>query len=268
MKHGWSKFWWQDWQSDVALRMCSPGARGVWMDMLCVMAAAQPRGYLLVNGGEMPSMEMLGRLFGTDAQTASDLIEELERNGVFSRVRNPNSDPSRGPTTGTIFCRRMIRDSEASEAGRKNISKRWNGSDNPQTVKQKKDPNRDPFTKMLEAKMLEAKKERKGGKGVRGSSAARSGPQSTPPPDGGRDPAGTPSLDAMGTPPHPEVPQQAAQRPAPTPRANGTNPRAKGTNPRAGPVNAIDQIRRDWQLGTFLAPILDDDDNPNPKALR
>ena len=38
----WSKFWWGDWQNDKALRLCSIGARGLWMEMLCIAHEGEP----------------------------------------------------------------------------------------------------------------------------------------------------------------------------------------------------------------------------------
>ena len=45
----WSKFWWQDWQADHALRSCSLAARGLWMEVLCIASAGTPRGHLTIN---------------------------------------------------------------------------------------------------------------------------------------------------------------------------------------------------------------------------
>ena len=44
----WSKFEWQKWEAEPTLKLCSLGAQGLWMRLLCVMA--QEDGYLLVNG--------------------------------------------------------------------------------------------------------------------------------------------------------------------------------------------------------------------------
>ena len=50
MSVAWFKFYPSDWRADPALRMCSIAARGLWMEMLCVMHEATPRGSLLING--------------------------------------------------------------------------------------------------------------------------------------------------------------------------------------------------------------------------
>ncbi|MGC5748438.1 winged helix-turn-helix domain-containing protein [Gluconobacter sp. NFX36] len=107
----WAKFWWQDWQRDPALRMCSLAARGAWIEILCLMADANPVGHLLVNG-RAPNMRQLAAVLGCSEREASKHVSELEENGVFSR-----SDD------GTIYSRRMVRDKaisdEASANGKK-----------------------------------------------------------------------------------------------------------------------------------------------------
>lgn len=109
----WFKFHTQDWRADPALRMCSPGARGMWADMLSLMHEAEPYGYLLV-GGNQPTNVQLARLLSIDLNLIAPLIGELEENGVFSR-----------DDAGVIFSRRMVRDAEQSDEGRENIKKRW-----------------------------------------------------------------------------------------------------------------------------------------------
>ncbi|GAN55234.1 hypothetical protein [Tanticharoenia sakaeratensis] len=99
----WSKFWWQDWQRDPALRMCSLAARGAWIEMLCLMADADPVGHLLVNG-RSPSPRQLGAVLGCGEKEAAKLLGELADNGVFSRTDD-----------GVIYSRRMVRDKAVSD---------------------------------------------------------------------------------------------------------------------------------------------------------
>lgn len=84
MSAPWFKFYPSDWRADPALRMCSIGARGLWMEMLCVMHEAEPRGSLLVNGNPVSDRQLAG-LAGCSLKEAAGLIEELEAAGVFSR---------------------------------------------------------------------------------------------------------------------------------------------------------------------------------------
>ncbi|GBR56455.1 hypothetical protein [Gluconobacter sphaericus] len=110
----WAKFWWQDWQRDPALRMCSLAARGAWIEMLCLMADADPVGHLLVNG-RSPNMRQLSAVLGCSEREATKLVAELEENGVFSRTDN-----------GTIFSRRMVRDKAISDEAAANGKKGGN----------------------------------------------------------------------------------------------------------------------------------------------
>jgi hypothetical protein len=95
----WSKFFWADWLSDTALRRCSPAARGLWMDMLCVAAQGEPAGYVMLDA------QGIGRIGGVGAAQAAALLGELEQAGVFSRDRH-----------GRIYSRRMVRDVRARKS--------------------------------------------------------------------------------------------------------------------------------------------------------
>jgi hypothetical protein len=108
MSFVWFKFYPTDWRADPALRLCSIGARGLWMEMLCVMHEAAPRGYLIVNGAAVTEMQLAG-LAGISQQDAASHLAELEAAGVFSRADD-----------GTIFSRRMRRDDEKDERDRAN----------------------------------------------------------------------------------------------------------------------------------------------------
>ena len=111
--HHWSKFCWRDWQSDVALRSCSLGARGFWLECLAAMHEADPVGYLTFNG-RAATMKQMATNANCTLKEAERFFGELEEAGVFSRAEN-----------GTIFCRRMVRDAQASDIGREYAEKRW-----------------------------------------------------------------------------------------------------------------------------------------------
>jgi len=106
MSQPFMKFFTRDWMSDVNLRLCSIAARGLWIDMLCIMHQSEPRGMLCVSEDE------LAVLIHSDKAQVERLVKELESRGVFSR-----------DTDGTIFSRRMVADEgksiEAAERGRK-----------------------------------------------------------------------------------------------------------------------------------------------------
>lgn len=111
------QFYYKDWLSDTALRCCSLAARGLWMDMLCIMWTAPRRGYLeTAKGPILP--ETLARMVGaTDAEAMRSLCE-LDAAGVYETDSN-----------GTIYCRRMMREAcgtdAKSEAGKRAARMRW-----------------------------------------------------------------------------------------------------------------------------------------------
>lgn len=103
MSRPWFKFYPSDWRSDLGLRRCSPAARGLWIDMLCIMHEATPRGYLTIGGVPLADRD-LAALLAISPKQCAGLLAELEKGGVFSRT-----------DAGVIFSRRMIRD-EAKQA--------------------------------------------------------------------------------------------------------------------------------------------------------
>lgn len=138
----WMKFYPADWRSDPMLRLCSIAARGLWIEMICLMHEADPYGHLLINK-KAPSDTQIGALTGVDPSTVRTLISELEEAGVFSRNR-----------AGVIYSRRMVADEKKAEQARKvgklggdidlnalgtvpggQRVKRFNRKDNPAKVK-------------------------------------------------------------------------------------------------------------------------------------
>jgi replicative DNA helicase len=61
--HPWLKFYPRDWRGDQALRAVSIAARGLWIEMLCVMHEASPYGHLIL-GGRAVSNDVLARVAG------------------------------------------------------------------------------------------------------------------------------------------------------------------------------------------------------------
>jgi hypothetical protein len=104
----WMKFFPSDWRSDQALRVCSLAARGLWIEMLCVMHTATPYGHLLINGSPVSDTQ-LAMLAGTSPNQITALVGELELAGVFSRT-----------SKGVIYSRRMTRDEKKAVLARKN----------------------------------------------------------------------------------------------------------------------------------------------------
>lgn len=140
----WSKFWWQDWMRDPALRSCCVAARGLWMDMLAIAHDGKPYGHVTING-RPATPKQIATISGVTEKHAASLLQELEEAGVFSRTHD-----------GIIFSRRMLKDQEAAEHGREAISRRWGTS-----TKTKPDPNTTPNrgADSLEAEAEAEKKE-------------------------------------------------------------------------------------------------------------
>jgi len=94
----WMKFYPSDWRADPALRSCTVAARGLWIEMLCIMHEAAPYGSLLVKGKRIDKKQ-LASLAAVPEKECVVLMLELEGFGVFDRDED-----------GTIYSRRMRRD--------------------------------------------------------------------------------------------------------------------------------------------------------------
>lgn len=101
------KFYPRDWRGDQALRVVSLAARGLWMEMLCIMHEASPYGHLLI-GAKPVTDDALARAAGASIEEVQAMLVELHDAAVFDRSRN-----------GVILSRRMIADQKRSEVGRK-----------------------------------------------------------------------------------------------------------------------------------------------------
>jgi hypothetical protein len=135
------KFFPNDWLADEKLRLCSLAARGLWIEMLCLMHKnAKRRGYLEHPDGSAITAEQLARVVGIEAGESRVTLRELEAAGVFSRTEN-----------GTIFSRRMADDEKfraaCSEAGKasartrdRDESGRLKGSRQRSTQRKANDP--------------------------------------------------------------------------------------------------------------------------------
>ena len=107
MKLPWIKFYASDWLSDEAVRSCSVEARGLWIDMISLMAKSEIHGHLLI-GGKPARAEQLARIVGLTTERTMQLMDELHSSGVFSFDKE------------TIISRRMVKD----ELVRKSCSNR------------------------------------------------------------------------------------------------------------------------------------------------
>lgn len=104
MKRPAFQFYPADWRRDSALQSCSVAARGLWIELMCVMHDCEPYGVLSVNGKAM-SASQLSRLVGEQEKVVTRLLSELEDAGVCSRDEQ-----------GRLFSRRMVKDEAVRES--------------------------------------------------------------------------------------------------------------------------------------------------------
>lgn len=98
MSRPWMKFYPADWRSDPALRRCSMAARGLWMEMLCIMHEAEPYGHLVIKGVPVDDVT-LAKLAGIGLKECRKSLASLRELGVYSVSEQ-----------GNIFSRRMEAD--------------------------------------------------------------------------------------------------------------------------------------------------------------
>jgi hypothetical protein len=113
--------------SDPGLRACGYAARGLWKDLLCIAGSNKKEyGFVSLNGRKLSDSDIARMTNGTESEV-TELLEELEKNGVFSRDRR-----------GIIYCRRMIRAEKNRTNGRLGGNpKLLNKQENKEPVKTK-----------------------------------------------------------------------------------------------------------------------------------
>jgi hypothetical protein len=110
----WVKFFTSDWRSDPELRSCGLAARGLWIEMICLMHEAVPYGHLVING-KPPADFALARQVGATLRELRSGLQELAANNVYSVT-----------DAGVIFSRRMVRAAERSRTNQINGAKGGN----------------------------------------------------------------------------------------------------------------------------------------------
>lgn len=113
MSQPWFKFNPTSWRGDQALRAVSLAARGLWIECLCIMHEAKPYGHLTLNGTAIGD-DTLARMTGVPVDEVSALMAELRQAGVLSVTGN-----------GVVVSRRMVKDHERANTGRKYAKRRW-----------------------------------------------------------------------------------------------------------------------------------------------
>jgi len=98
MKRPSFQFYPADWLRDTALRACTTGARGLWIDMICFMHEGNPYGHLKV-GNKVILSTNLASMVGATLKDVIDWLEELHQAGVYELGEG-----------GEIYSKRMVRD--------------------------------------------------------------------------------------------------------------------------------------------------------------
>lgn len=98
MKRPSFQFYPADWLRDTALRSCSVGARGLWIDMLCFMHEGNPYGHLKV-GNKVILAPNLSGMVGATLDDVEGWLDELRQAGVYDIAED-----------GSMQSRRMIKD--------------------------------------------------------------------------------------------------------------------------------------------------------------
>jgi hypothetical protein len=111
------KFYVDDWLADENARLCSLAARGLWIDLLCIMHKSIMRGYLTKKNGQPLSPKDVQKLTGCAPKTFLKLIQEIHLSGTCSRT-----------DSGVYFSRRMVHEQAVREvrsmAGKKSAAAR------------------------------------------------------------------------------------------------------------------------------------------------
>lgn len=87
-----------DWRRDPALRTCSMAAKGMWIELMCVMHESDEYGFLVVAGKPMDERD-IAKVIGETPTFCKKILKELEEKFVFSR-----------DSRGAIYSRRMVKD--------------------------------------------------------------------------------------------------------------------------------------------------------------
>ena len=119
-----------DWMKDPELRFCSLFARGLLVDLLCILFEANEQGYASnPDGTPRTDAQIVDAISGGGREEKLAALAELEKSGVLSR-----------DSRGVLFSRRLARLAELSAARKQNGSK--GGSKRQANLKQTDKQNR------------------------------------------------------------------------------------------------------------------------------
>lgn len=112
MKMPYIQFYCRDWMGEQGLQRLGYSERGLWIELICLMATGDRYGYL-TNGGKPLTVSEIARLTRGDPKEVKQLLDHLLQQNVYSVDEQ-----------GVIFSRRMVHDehirqvrAEAGKAG-------------------------------------------------------------------------------------------------------------------------------------------------------
>jgi hypothetical protein len=114
-RFSWIQFYPRDWISDMDLRRCSLAARGLWLEMICLMTQGRDFGRLVDGAGVKPSVKQLAEDARISEAECESLLAELRARSVFSEDAD-----------GVIYSRRMVREFQVRQRNSANGSKGGN----------------------------------------------------------------------------------------------------------------------------------------------
>lgn len=95
-RRAWLKFYVHDWLTDPLLRTCSPQARGMLMDLICLAHDAEPYGYI-PGSGSPQEIALISRGTGLRRDFSLRLLDELLRLDRVIRAAD-----------GRLYIKRMV----------------------------------------------------------------------------------------------------------------------------------------------------------------
>lgn len=107
-------FYPKEWIWDIELRQCSPAARGLWVDLLCIMHEGEPYGHLTAPE------DIVLRMVGLESAEYRALLAELED------VKPSGKRVAYRTDEGVLYSKRMVRDEEDRIARKVNGGKGGN----------------------------------------------------------------------------------------------------------------------------------------------
>ena len=129
-----------DWLNDIKLKACSLSAKGLLIDLMCLMHQSKKYGYLVLNGtkSELKLNEnVLKKILNVNKKSLHFALKELLDLGVLKTDENEN-----------IFCKRMVQDEYIRNIRREAGSKGGNpilltGQSNPYYLDKQNDKHLD-----------------------------------------------------------------------------------------------------------------------------